>query len=169
MEGQDMTQTYRTAATDTGIGAPETVDSLQARLDAARARRAAAEERLESARKAAQLQREIDQEDRAAKEAEALEALEAEHGPLGEMIWKLETTMGMVVVKRPTAMRFRSFQDGKISNTTAEIFVRDFVVYPSKAEFNAIVNALPAIVMRCADACSQLAGHRTERDEVRGK
>lgn len=146
----------------------KTIRELHERIAAARKKREEAEERRAKKWELPNLNRELEQEIRAAEEAEELEKLEAEHGQIGEHLWKLETSIGMVVLRRPTPAKYRAFIDAKkITQNHQEKFVHDFVVYPDKAKFNAMVSATPGLINRCSDALIYLAGWR-EREEAAG-
>jgi hypothetical protein len=146
----------------------ERIAELQKRIDAAKVAKEAADEKRLKKFALADKERELEQAERAAKEAEVLDELECEHGRLGEHLWKVDTTIGMVVLKRPTPAKYRSFVDSKKINQNAqEQFVREFLVYPGKVEFNAMVGQMPALINRCSDALIYLAGYR-EREEAMG-
>lgn len=154
---------------DDSVNQPDQIAELQAKLDAARAAKEAAETKRQDRWRAKDLEREIEREMREAEEAAVLEELEAEHGRDGEKIWRLKTGIGMVVVKCPTPAKYRAFVDkGKTSQNAQETFVREFLLYPDKTKFNAMVTAMPALIARCTDALIHLAGWR-EREEVSGK
>jgi len=140
-----------------------TVDATAKRLAEVRARRA----EIDDARARAEAEREttatLEREERALADAEALVAAEAAHGPEGKRIRALQTPMGLIIVKRPGKASFRRFMDTREASTDdAERLVRQCVVHPSRAEFDAIVDEYPALWIRLAGAVTKLAGHRAE-------
>lgn len=142
--------------------------SLDARLEAARARAS----ELSDARAARESERkklaELEQLEREVRESEALEMLEAEHGPLNEKIRAVHTPAGMIVVKRPAAIQMRRYNDaGKTTSEAYDKLVRPCVLYPDKAELNRIFDDYPASLNLCADAVCWLAGFG--RKELEGK
>lgn len=147
----------------------EEVEELKLRLQEARKAREAAEEKRRKRWEAADLQAEIENETRAAEEQEKLEELEDEHGRAGEKIWRIDTSLGMIVVKRPSPAKYRGFVDkGKHNQNAQESLVHEFLLYPDKKRFNTMVMALPGLVTRCCDAIIYLGGWR-EREEAAGK
>lgn len=144
-------------------------EALQAKLDTARAAREAAEDKRQKRFEIDDLEREIEREARAAEEIEKLEELEVEHGRVGIHIWRIDTSMGMVVMGRPTPAKYRGFADkNKTSQNAQEQFAREFLLYPDKQRFNAMVSALPGLIGRCCDALIWLAGWR-QREQAEGK
>ena len=144
-------------------------DELQATIDAARAKREAIESRRATKRDADELQREAETATREAEEAEVLERLEGEHGADGEHIWALKTQAGMVVIKRPSLVKYQAFLDkaGRKNGPTQadqREFIKELVVYPDRSRFAKMISDMPALVGRCSDAAIYLAGWR-ERDE----
>jgi transcription initiation factor TFIIIB Brf1 subunit/transcription initiation factor TFIIB len=105
---------------------------------------------------------------REAKELKALEALEKEHGAVGKEIDIVQSDVGAVIVKRPTMTTYRRFQDsGKVETKDFEQLVRPCILYPSRAEFDQLVDQRPMLLAHCADACISLAGLRA--DQIRKK
>ena len=143
--------------------------ALEARLLAARASREAADARRSARDERVRLLAEVEAEERAVRDAEVLEALEAEHGPLDKMIRRIDTDEGMVVVKRPNHILYKRFVDrGKTTSEALEQLVRPCVIHPAdKGELARIFEAMPASLMRAADAVVHLAGARKE--DIAGK
>lgn len=141
---------------------------LKERLDSARARRRAAEEERASRAATQQLTDEVEAEERAASDAEAIAKAETEHGPIGKKIRAVHTDLGVIIVKRSHPVAWRAFQD-KAESTTLAFYelVHPCVVHPDKDEFDRILDELPATLIRAADAVAYLAGARNE--EVTGK
>lgn len=128
-------------------------------LRAQRAELQAARETLEAdALEAAALER----EQRALADEQALGRLVAEHGAIGVKLQTVETDRGLVVVQRPHALKWRRFQDrGSFTVDDVTALVRPCVVHPSLAEFDLLLDELPATLSRIASAVVELAGHRT--------
>lgn len=115
------------------------IEARRAELHAERsAQRATADEELE------------------ANDLEALYKLEVEYG--SDRIAVIETPMGRVVFRRPTAIEFRQYQDAsKHDSTTLERLVRPCVAHPSKTRFDAILNEYPGALVLAGDAVCYLA------------
>lgn len=137
-------------------------EELQARLDAARLRRQAAEARIEPTAEALMLEA-LAAEERAATEAEAVaDAVEA-HGAIGEKIAIVSTSMGPVILKRSNPVLFKKFMDaGKTTMDAYDKLVRPCIVYPDIKTYDRIAEELPAVTVECADKVSELAGFRAK-------
>lgn len=99
-------------------------------------------------------------------DAEARDAMEAEHGPLGQKIADYETPMGVIIVKRPDSLIFKRFVDGGKSGQDAALqLVRPCVVHPSKQTFDVITDELPGVVGPLANLVATLAGVRVRETE----
>lgn len=100
-----------------------------------------------------------------------LDELEQEHGKIGVCIQIVrlddETDGRAVILKRPNMTVFRRYQDGKNESKDVDNLVRPCVLYPSKAEFDLLVQEKPFLIVRCGNVCSTLAGVR--RDDVAAK
>ena len=141
---------------------------LQAKLDAAQKRADDAQEARAQAKSQQELIDRIAKVERECIEIETLSKLEAELGLEGKAIKKVETSVGMIVVKKPNHLLYKRFLDSdKLDTTVANKLVRSCIVYPSKEEFDKIMEEEPHAIMRCANAVCELAGVR--RDEVLGK
>lgn len=141
---------------------------LEDRLAAARAAREAREAKREDNARAQKLQDEIEAEERAIKDLDLLDKIEAEHGPENKRWRKVITGQGLVIVVRPALPTFRKYQDkGKTDSASLDQLVRPCLLHPSKAEFDAIVAAEPAVLMRAANAVCYLAGVR--KDDAAGE
>lgn len=102
------------------------------------------------------------------KEAEELDKFEREVGKVGKEIDIVQSDVGAVILKRPTMTTYRRFQDsGKVETKDFEQLVRPCVLYPSRAEFDQLVEQRPMLLAHCADACIALAGLRAS--EIRKK
>lgn len=140
----------------------------EAELKALRAERAA----IAAARRAREAERstgeQIVAERLALADDQAIDKAEAEHGPIGKRIALVRTDLGTVILKRAHPHIFKRYSDkGSIKSTDLEALVRPSLVYPEVGKFDAILEDLPATLMRCADAIAVLAGVRTE--ELQGK
>lgn len=143
-----------------GTSATETV---QARLEALRAKRA----EVAAARRALEASRAVEQElldeTRALADEQAIHAAEIEHGPIGRRFMAVKTDAGMILVKRPHMNTFRKYQDNGVTDSAAlEKLVRPCVIYPDLARYEEILSEVPAALMKCANAVTYLAGVRKE-------
>lgn len=149
-----------TTDTDTTTQAPDL--DPKAELARLRDRRAAAETRRAEL-ETPSLADELEAARREVADAEAVNAAITEHGKPGVKIEIVDTTLGKVIVKRCSAMRYKKFQDiGDFSAEKCEQLVRPNVVYPTLSVFDAMADEQPMIVFRCANALSRMAGTRKE-------
>lgn len=104
---------------------------------------------------------------------EALDMLEQREGKIGKAIQIVrvddERDGRAVVLKRPNMTQFRRFVDSDKDEQSKELdrLVRPAVLYPDKVTFDALVEELPFLMSRCADACIALAGVR--KKDVKAK
>lgn len=145
---------------------------LEQRIEAVRAERARVQAERDRREKERELADELEREERALKDDQAIADAELEHGPLGKRIEAVRTGQGVVIVRRPSPANFRRWQDRSVSSKDltmddAEQLVRPSLVYPDKVTFDAWVKNEPGILPRCAAACGRLAGARL--DELAGK
>lgn len=137
------------------------VEDLKARLEAAKARRAAAESSALAARAESDLLLEVETAEREAKDAEAIATAEAKHGRQGKKIAVILTDMGAVIVKRPHHVAYKAFTDlEEIKSADLDKLIRPCVVYPDASALDKILEELPGTLNRCADAVCYLAGAR---------
>lgn len=102
-------------------------------------------------------------EEQALLDEEALQKLIDEHGDVGVGLATVQTTMGLIVLKKASAIRFRRFQDkDKPSAEDVLQLVSPCVVHPTPAQFSVILNELPAVLMRLASEVISLAGQTGE-------
>jgi hypothetical protein len=102
---------------------------------------------------------ELEAAQRELREEQALQDAIDAHGQLGVALATVQTSMGLVIVKRASAIRFRRFQDkGDAQTEDVLALVRPCVVYPSAAELDVILNDLPATLTLLASAVITLAG-----------
>jgi hypothetical protein len=145
---------------------------LEQRIAAARAERARIQAERERREQEHALADELEREEQALKDDQAIADAEVEHGPVGKRIEVVRTSLGVVIVRRPNPAAMRRFQDRSISSKDltmddCEQLVRPALVYPDKATFDKWTQEQPGILPRCAGACSRLAGVRA--DEMAGK
>jgi hypothetical protein len=142
-------------------------EELEARIKKAREDRAAFDRQREEREELAALRRQAAREENALRDAPHIAKMEEEHGPIGEKIAVVETDLGAIVVKRPTQLHYRRFQN-KSSMSTDEVWalVKPCIVYPTIKEAEAILEELPGTLMPgLSDAVIGLAGHRTKEVE----
>jgi hypothetical protein len=142
-------------------------EELEQRIEAARAERARIQAEREQRQKERELVDQLEQEERALADEQANAAAEAEHGPLGKRIEAVRTGQGVVIVKLPGAALFRRWLDRcvnpkPLTMDDAEQLVRPCVVSPDRETFDRWLKVEGAILPRCAQACSRLAGTRDE-------
>lgn len=105
----------------------------------------------------------IEAEQRAIADAEAINALIQERGKPGIKWDIVDTSLGKVAVSRCSAMRYKKFQDvGDFSSEKIEQLVRPNVIYPALPVFDSMSEQQPMIATRCANAMSRMAGVRKE-------
>ncbi len=110
------------------------------------------------------LEEQIALEERRLKETQALADLEAQHGKVGKEIDLVPSDVGAVIVKRPTMNVYRRFQDSGTNETKdLENLVRPCILYPSRAEFDNMIERLPMLLTHVADTCVVLAGLRAKQ------
>lgn len=132
------------------------------RLRELRMRRQALEDERE-ARAQPSIEEQIAIEERKVREAEKLAELEQQHGKVGKEIDIVDSEVGAVIVKRPTMNVFRRYQDSGTTETKDwENLVRPCVLYPSRADFDAMCEKIPMLLAHTANKCIHLAGLRAE-------
>lgn len=145
---------------------PET--EIEKRLRELRELRAAVEERRKQRHEEAATEEAVAREERALRDAKAIDEAEEKHGPLDRKIAAVDTDAGVVIVKRPNHILFKKFQDSGDASTQAfDKLVRPCLVHPSQSEFDRMLEDQPAILGRAASAVCELAGVRVK--EVMGK
>lgn len=138
----------------------ERIKDLEARIKAAREARDMNEAKRAARFKAADLERELLEEERKASDEEKLLELETEHGRNGVAIMRVQTTRnGMVVVKKPNHLHYGRFIDkGKNDRLSVETLVKDHLLYPDKAAFDAILQDEFDTLRKCSNALAELHG-----------
>ena len=143
-----------------------TKKELEDRLTAARERRRAAEAERESLVEQHALVAQVEAEERAALDAEAIAKAELDFG--ATKIGIVKTDLGCVIVKRPNPVLYKRFRDKESAKTQdLESLVRPCLVHPDATRFDAILEEQPATLDRVADRVVYLAGFRAK--EVSGK
>lgn len=121
-------------------------------------RRAAIAAKLADLEAERELRAEAERQEREVADLEALYKLRVEHG---DSIGTLETDLGMVAFRRPTSIEFRQFQDrGKFDSASVEKLVRPCVLHPTKAAFDAMLDARPGVLVEAGDVVVGLAQAR---------
>ena len=134
---------------------------LNDRLLAAQARRQAIAELNAGRREKADLEAQVEAEERAVRDDEALADAECKIGRLGVDIATVETDLGRIILKRPATPSFRAFQDKPDTKTEDVIkLVASCIVYPDKSAALTILDARPGALQPCAAAVGMLAGAR---------
>ena len=136
-------------------------DELNARLDAANAKAESARLDREALETSGELERKVVAAERAASDERALYEAEAEHG--ARKIGTVATDLGLIIVKRANPILFKRFQDSEsVKTEDLEKLVRPCVVHPTMREYDAIIEELPAALVRVADRVMYLAGVRAK-------
>lgn len=147
---------------------PKQDDEIAKRLAEVRAKRSELANKAaarEAARSAAD---QLEQEELALKNAQAIEDAETTHGTVGKKIAVIDTDLGVIIVKRTNPVLFKRFQDkASIKTDDCDKLARPCLVYPDASTFDRIIEELPATLTRVANAIAALAGTRVE--DVTGK
>ena len=144
------------------------VASLEERRKIAKSRKRAAEERRAEMRAKRELPDEVEAEEIAALDEEAIAEAEDEYGAVGKKILVVYSDLGCVILKRPNPALYKKFRDKGDGDTVAfERLVRPSVVYPDAVALDLILDELAGVLDRCANAVVELAGFRGK--EVSGK
>lgn len=97
--------------------------------------------------------------------AQAIDAAEEEHGPVGRGCAVIEVVADgpIVIVKKPANATFRKYRDSKdTAEASSKAFVKPCVVHPSAEEWPALLEEYPAVLSRVVKACARLAGYADE-------
>lgn len=136
------------------------------RLEEARAELAAKKAALKALEDDAQANEELAAIERELKDVEAITKAYEKHAK--SELGIVHTELGVVIVRRPHAAKYNRFRDEAKSTTDAfEKLVGGSIVHPSQTEFDALVEKLPAVLDRAANAVVDLAGFR--ETELAGK
>lgn len=145
---------------------PSAAQDEHAELAALRARRAELQAAREAREEAAAVKRLVEAERRAIQDEEALAAAVETYGEVGRHIEAVDTDLGVVIVKRASALRFKRFQDADtIDSKAASQLVRPCVVHPTLDVLDTMLDEQPGILLRLANAVSRLAGARANEVE----
>lgn len=110
---------------------------------------------------AGSLEAQLEAEQRALREEEALQKAIDAHGAVGKEIEPVATDLGMVIIRRCTALRWKKFQDkDDFSHDAFLALVSPCVLYPSSAELDQMLDKQPAILARLSNTVARLAGVR---------
>jgi hypothetical protein len=138
------------------------------RLSKARAGLAELEQRREARERAAALQEQARAKELALKDELTIEELEQQHPGRGRKWDVIYTGQGVVAVKKPHHVTFNKFQDAqKYTTDSLRKFVTPCVLHPKLGEFEHMLEEEPAILVRAANKCSELAG--VGREDLAGK
>jgi hypothetical protein len=155
------------------------LDPIEAEIEAEKERIAQLAAEREAASAPARKKAQLEQLRRERSFAEALPALEAKYGPLGNSaaagLARVDLAGGIVVVKRPSKEHFRKYADlGKTDSEALTELVKPCIVYPltesgevDKAAAWALIDGEGFGLTRVANAVAQLGGVRVR--EVTGK
>lgn len=139
------------------------VRELQERLERARVDRSALEEAEIKRKRVEKLRADVEAEERSLANEKKLAELEQQHGPAGKAIKAVYLDAIMIVVKKPNHLHVKRFMDKEETKTEdLDLLVRPCLLYPSKAEFDALVEENAALLVKAANAVSYLAGFRKE-------
>lgn len=103
-------------------------------------------------------------------EDEKFDELLREHGPnMIEMVRpEQRPDVGAVIVKRPHLATYRRFQEsGKADFKTFDQLLKPCLLYPGKAEFDALCELMPALHTICCDTIVRLSGHARKETEAK--
>lgn len=141
-------------------------EALKLRLATATARAVKAQDKRNEREAKGALEKEVLAAEQDALDVEALEMLEAEYG--ADKIGVVTTEMGIIVLKRCGALRYKKFQDLENAKTLdIEKLVRPCVIYPDNTRFELICAEQPATLLQCGNKVAVLAG--VKGDELAGK
>lgn len=141
-------------------------EALKERLAIARLRSEETQAKREALEDKDAFERKVLKAEQEVTDQEALLEAESEHG-IGK-VGVVETDMGIVILKRCNALRYKKFQDLADAKTLdVEKLIRPCVIYPDKNRFDAICEELPATVLRCGNCIAELAGIKSK--DIAGK
>lgn len=145
-----------------------TPNPMEERLAAARARKEAAQAKIEDAAKQRGELAEVEAAEREAEETEALASAISDHGALGVKITTAQTAAGLVILKQCSGATWHKFQDtGKYDTFSVLKLLRPCIVYPNAARVDRILEEKPAALEDITNAFSALMGKRAA--ELSGK
>lgn len=155
------------------IVVPTTLSSedaeLAAQLEAIQAKREAMQDAARERAKPT-LKEQIAIEQRRLAEDEKFEELAQTHGRERISMVRPEQRpdISAVIVRRPHLAVYRRFQEsGKADQKTFDGLLKPCILYPSKAEFDALCESMPALFDLCCNEVVVLAGHRGKDVEAK--
>jgi hypothetical protein len=109
-------------------------------------------------------QRKLAAEKLALANEEAIELAEQREGPNGVKIAVVRADgLGVIIVRRAHPAAFRRYMDrGEFKTKYLDELVRTCLVHPTLAEYEAIIEQQPALLVTITDAIGGLAGVRAE-------
>lgn len=132
------------------------MSDVRAQVAAKRAARVAKQAALETKADEAALLQELADEDAIAKAMD-------DHGAIGDAIDTLPTSLGVIIVRRPKQAVWRRFSDsGAMKGSDIHTLVRQCLVHPAPAQFDAICEAYPATLELAGGKVATLAQSRTK-------
>ena len=135
--------------------------STAARLEQIRAERAQLARERERREEETDAQELLEMEERGLADDRAIAAAVEQHGPLGKKIAAVYTDLGIIILKRPHHVMWKRFQDtGLVTTEELEKLVRPCLVHPDRFTFERYCEEQAAILGRCANQVSALAGFR---------
>jgi len=141
-------------------------EELRKRREAALARKRAADAKRAELEASREGELEVERLELEASNAEAIADAEAEHD--SRKIRIVESSLGVVIVKRPNPLHYKKFRDkGEAKTNELEKLVRGCLLYPNATAFDRILEEEPGTLDRCATAVIELAGFRLK--EASGK
>lgn len=149
---------------------PPSEIALSERLQNAKSERARLADEREAREKARELREQVEAEELALRDEQAIEAAIAEHGEIGVKLAVMHTPLGAVIIKKPHHVMFKRFQDqslGELKVANCEALIRSCLVHPDKAAFGVLAEELPGILIPLANLASSLCGVRAA--EAQGK
>lgn len=132
-------------------------EELEARIKAAREKRAEVERARAEHEELAELRRQAAREEMAARDAPHIAKAEADHS--AEKIAVLETMLGAIVIKRPNHLHHKRFanKSDRVSLDDLLAYVKPCLVYPDAQRLEAMLEELPGALIPLSDLAFELA------------
>jgi len=140
-------------------------EEIKKRLAAAKAARSALKAKAAEVDDDKALAEELEAEERALKEEQALEKLVEQYG--AKKLAKVDTDLGAVILLRSAPAAFNRLQEQDFKVENVRQMVTPCVKYPTIPEFEEMLREQPGILFGCANAIAHLAGVR--KDGLSGK
>lgn len=140
------------------------VDERDVKLAELRAKRAELERAREEREAQYERDDEVEGEERAIRDEQALADAEQRIGRVGKIITTVETDLGLVILRRAHQASMKRFMDRAGEATTDDLLklVIPCLVYPSKPEFEAMIDAQLLTLHRASRKLGELAGLRAK-------